>query len=70
MKEPVAGPEAGEKGDLGKDETLNAEKAIANCSQTGKAANSLDEVKGRMLRRTPESGEIGRIHGGFHLSQA
>jgi hypothetical protein len=24
-------------------------------------------LKGRMLRWTPESGGIGRIHGGFHL---
>ena len=44
-----------DKGDLGKaemlkTETLNAERAIANSNQTGKAANRMDEVKGRMLR--------------------
>ena len=33
-----------------KTETLKAERAIANSNQTGKAANRLDEVKGRMLR--------------------
>jgi hypothetical protein len=51
LKERVAGPEAEKKGgDFGKAEMLNAERAIANSSQTGKAANRLDEVKGRMLR--------------------
>jgi hypothetical protein len=70
----VAGEE-GEEGDLGKaeilkTETLNAERAIANSSQTGKAANRLDEVKGRMLRWTPRFGGIGRILRGVHLSRA
>jgi hypothetical protein len=46
---------------------LNAEGAIANSSQTGKAANRLDEVKGRVLRRTQEFGEIRRIYSGFFL---
>ena len=38
MKERVAGTEAG-KGDLGKAEMLNAERAVANATQTDKAAN-------------------------------
>jgi len=70
MQEPVSGPEAGGgcggKGGLGKAETQNAERAIANSSQTGKAANRLDEVKGRMPRSTPVNGCLGRFHGGFH----
>jgi hypothetical protein len=59
LKEPVTGPEAGEKGvaggkgDLGKAEMLKTET-----------------LKGRMLRRAPESGGIGRFHGDFHLSRA
>ena len=28
----------------------------------------IETLKGRVLRWTPESGGIGRIHGGFHLS--
>lgn len=55
------------KAEVLKTEKPNAERAIANSSQTGKAANRLDEVKGRMLRRTPGFGGIGRIYGGFHL---
>ena len=63
---------AGEKGDLGKaemlkTETLNAERAIANSNQTGKAANRLDEVKGRILRWTPRFGDFGRILSCFHF---
>jgi hypothetical protein len=58
-------------GDLGKvemlkTETLNAERAIANSNQPGKSANRFDGVKERMLRKTPRSGGIGRIHGAFH----
>ena len=60
MKERVAGTEAG-KGDLGKAEMLNAERAVANATRTDKAANRLDEVKGSMLRGTPESDGIERI---------
>jgi hypothetical protein len=68
LKEPVTGPEAGEKGSLGKaemlkTETLNAERAIANFNPPGKAANRLDEVKGRMLRETPGSGGSGKFYG-------
>jgi hypothetical protein len=39
-----------------KTETLNAGRAIANSSQTSKAANRMDEVKGRMLRKKPAIG--------------
>jgi hypothetical protein len=39
-----------DKAEMQKTETLNAERAIANSNQTGKAANRMDEVKGRMLR--------------------
>jgi hypothetical protein len=39
-----------DKAEMLKTETLKAERAIANSNQTGKAANRLDEVKGRMLR--------------------
>ena len=66
---------SGEKGRLGKAEnlkieTLNAGRAIANSSQTGKAANRLDEVKGRMLRWTPGLGRIERFHGDSHSARA
>jgi hypothetical protein len=54
LKEPVAGPEAGEKGVAGKKGDL------------GKA----EMLKGRMLRWTPVFCGIERIHGGLHSARA
>ena len=57
MKEPVAGPEAGEKGVAGKKGSLGRAEMLKT-----------ETLKGRMLRRTPGCGEIGRILSCFHLS--
>jgi hypothetical protein len=52
-----------------KTETLNAERAIANSNQTGKAANRMDEVKGRMLRRPPRLVRSGEFTAKFICSE-
>ena len=42
-----------------KTETLNAERTITNSGQTGRAANRMDMVKGKLFRRDGAgSGEI------------
>jgi hypothetical protein len=55
----VTGPEAGEKGVAGKKGNLGKAEMLKT-----------ETLKGRMLHWTPESGGIGRFHGGFYSARA
>jgi hypothetical protein len=55
LKETVTGPEAGKKGVAGEKGDLGKAEMLKT-----------ETLEGRMLRWTPESAGIGRIHCGFH----